>query len=42
MLRIGESARLANVSIKLLRHYDEIGLLPAHAIDRSTDIATTR
>ena len=36
MLRIGEFARLADVSIKLLRHYDEIGLLPAHAIDRNT------
>ncbi|HEX3158343.1 MAG TPA: MerR family transcriptional regulator [Gemmatimonadaceae bacterium] len=36
MIRIGEFARLANVSIKLLRHYDEIGLLPAHAIDRGT------
>lgn len=36
MLRIGEFARLANVSIKLVRHYDEIGLLPAHAIDAVT------
>jgi DNA-binding transcriptional MerR regulator len=36
MLRIGEFARLANVSIKLIRHYDEIGLLPAHATDPST------
>lgn len=36
MLRIGEFARVANVSIKLLRHYDEIGLLSAHATDRST------
>lgn len=36
MLRIGEFARLANVSIKLVRHYDEIGLLPAHAIDPNT------
>jgi DNA-binding transcriptional MerR regulator len=31
MLRIGEFAQLARVSIKMLRHYDEIGLLvPAH------------
>ncbi|GFE78634.1 MerR family transcriptional regulator [Steroidobacter agaridevorans] len=37
MLRIGEFARLANVSIKLVRHYDEIGLLPAHAIDPNTN-----
>jgi DNA-binding transcriptional MerR regulator len=36
MLRIGEFARLANVSIKLIRHYDEIGLLPAHATDPGT------
>lgn len=36
MLRIGEFARLAKVSIKLVRHYDEIGLLPAHVIDRNT------
>ena len=36
MLRIGDFARLAKVSIKLIRHYDEIGLLPAHATDSST------
>jgi DNA-binding transcriptional MerR regulator len=31
MLRIGEFARLGRVSIKMLRHYDEIGLLkPSH------------
>lgn len=36
MLRIGEFARLGEVSIKLVRHYDEIGLLPAHAIDPNT------
>lgn len=36
MLRIGEFARLAGVSIKQLRHYDGLGLLPAHAVDRST------
>ena len=31
MLRIGEFAQLGRVSIKMLRHYDEIGLLvPAH------------
>lgn len=36
MLRIGEFARLANVSVKLVRHYDEIGLLPAHVVDRHT------
>ncbi len=36
MLRIGDFARLAGVSVKLIRHYDEIGLLPAHATDPST------
>ncbi|HKU15136.1 MAG TPA: MerR family transcriptional regulator [Steroidobacteraceae bacterium] len=36
MLKIGEFARLAKVSIKQLRHYDELGLLPARAVDRST------
>ncbi|WP_116807625.1 MerR family transcriptional regulator [Steroidobacter cummioxidans] len=36
MLRIGEFARLGNVSIKLVRHYDEIGLLPAGATDPNT------
>lgn len=36
MLRIGEFARLARVSIKLLRHYDDAGLLPPHSVDRDT------
>ena len=27
MYRIGEVAELAKVSVRLLRHYDEIGLL---------------
>lgn len=36
MLRIGDFARLARVTIKALRHYDEAGLLrPAH-VDRTT------
>jgi DNA-binding transcriptional MerR regulator len=36
MLKIGDFSRLAQVSIKMLRHYDDIGLLkPAH-IDRFT------
>lgn len=31
MLKIGEFSRLSRVSVKMLRHYDEIGLLtPAH------------
>ena len=36
MLKIGEFARLAKISVKQLRRYDELGLLPAHTIDRST------
>ena len=36
MLKIGEFSRLARVSVKQLRHYNELGLLPAHTIDRST------
>jgi DNA-binding transcriptional MerR regulator len=36
MLKIGDFSRLTHVSIRMLRHYDEIGLLkPAH-IDRET------
>jgi DNA-binding transcriptional MerR regulator len=36
MLKIGDFSRLAQVSIKMLRHYDDMGLLkPAH-IDRFT------
>lgn len=31
MLKIGEFSKLSRVSIRMLRHYDEIGLLkPAH------------
>lgn len=36
MLKIGDFARLAKVSVKLLRHYHDIGLLRAHETDRST------
>lgn len=36
MLRIGEFARLGKVSIKLLRHYDDVGLLHPHRVDRDT------
>jgi DNA-binding transcriptional MerR regulator len=36
MLKIGEFAMLAHISIRMLRHYDELGLLkPAH-IDRES------
>lgn len=36
MLKIGEFARLAQVSIKTLRHYERLGLLRPEAIDRFT------
>ena len=36
MFSIGEFARLGAVSIRTLRHYDEIGLLPAGEVDPAT------
>lgn len=36
MLRIGEFARLSRVSIRMLRHYDELGLLPPAHVDPDT------
>ncbi|QWU13885.1 DNA-binding transcriptional regulator, MerR family [Paenibacillus sophorae] len=36
MLKIGDFSRLTRVSIRMLRYYDEIGLLPPAAIDGST------
>jgi DNA-binding transcriptional MerR regulator/effector-binding domain-containing protein len=36
MLSIGEFARLAAVSVRTLRHYDEIGLLPPAQVDPQT------
>jgi DNA-binding transcriptional MerR regulator len=36
MFSIGEFARLGAVSIRTLRHYDEIGLLPAAEVDPAT------
>jgi len=36
MFRIGEFARFTRVSVKMLRHYDEIGLLPPAHVDRGT------
>jgi DNA-binding transcriptional MerR regulator len=37
MLKIGDFSRLSQVSIKALRYYDEIGLLPPAHIDRFTN-----
>jgi DNA-binding transcriptional MerR regulator len=36
MLKIGEFGRLAKVSVKLLRHYHDCGVLTAHSVDRET------
>ena len=36
MFKIGDFSRQARVSIRMLRHYDEIGLLKPQAIDELT------
>ena len=36
MLKIGEFSKLSRVSVRMLRHYDDIGLLPPAQIDRFT------
>jgi DNA-binding transcriptional MerR regulator len=36
MLKIGDFSKLARVSIRMLRHYDEIGLLKPDSIDKFT------
>jgi MerR family regulatory protein len=38
MFSIGEFARLGTVSIRTLRHYDEIGLLPPAKHDHGGDV----
>ncbi len=37
MLKIGEFSKLSRVSVRMLRHYDEIGLLKPAEIDGFTD-----
>ncbi len=37
MLKIGEFSKLSRVSVRMLRHYDEIGLLRPAETDRFTD-----
>ena len=37
MLKIGDFSKLSRVSIRMLRYYDEIGLLKPDSIDRFTD-----
>lgn len=36
MIRIGDFSKLSRVSIKALRFYDEMGLLPPISVDRFT------
>lgn len=36
MLRIGDFSRLSRISIRMLRHYDEIGILVPDAVDEFT------
>jgi MerR family regulatory protein len=36
LLSIGRFFRLSGLSVKALRHYDEIGLLPPEAVDAET------
>ena len=36
MVRIGDFSKLSRVSIKALRFYDEMGLLPPISVDRFT------
>ena len=36
MFSIGEFARLSGVSVRTLRHYDEIGLLRPAIVDQDT------
>lgn len=36
MLKIGEFAALAGISVRMLRHYDDLGLLHAHHVDHES------
>lgn len=36
MLSIGDFAKHAGLSVRMLRHYDQLGLLPPHAVDPVT------
>lgn len=36
MLKIGEFSRLSRISVRMLRHYDEIGLLAPDTVDPET------
>lgn len=36
MLKIGEFSKLSRVSVRMLRHYDELGLLAPSEVDPMT------
>lgn len=36
MLRIGDFSKLSRITIRMLRHYDEIGLLKPEKVDQTT------
>ena len=36
MLKIGEFSKLSRVSVRMLRHYDEVGLLAPSEVDSMT------
>jgi DNA-binding transcriptional MerR regulator len=36
MFKIGEFSRLANISVRMLRHYDKLGLLTPDIVDKNT------
>ncbi len=42
MFSIGEFAKLGQVSVRMLRHYDAIGLLPSAAVDPASGYRTYR
>lgn len=42
MFSIGEFARLGTVSVRTLRHYDEIGLLRPARVDPEVQLPFTR
>jgi DNA-binding transcriptional MerR regulator len=37
MFKIGDFSRLGQVSVRMLRHYDDLGLLKPAQVDRFTD-----
>lgn len=36
MLKIGDFSKLSRISIRMLRHYDEVGLLLPENVDKFT------